>query len=180
MPFSQIFNNFEDNLFTENPSSFAEYIDFDFGDMLNPKEKKASASMRKLKLISEEANIPENYSSEQVDLNLFDDSDSNYNLNIKKEQDTDLLNDVFLIQDNNNNNNFLLSNDLVEVDLEYLNKLVHDYHFKNPYLKLDNEINWKIEQPNPKTNKSSSFVKTQNSQSQTLAKMCEEAVIINL
>lgn len=169
LPFTQIFSNFDDNLFTENPSSFAEYINFDLGE-LNAKEKKASVRKSKLK---GEANIAENL-PDQVDLtvleNLFEGSDINLNLN--NNNDTNLLNDVFLIQDNNN---YFIPNDLVEVDLEYLNKLVENYTFKNPYLKLDNEINWKIDLPNFNTNKNS--FKNKNSQSQNHAKMCGEAVI---
>ena len=166
-PFTQIFNNLEDNLFTENPSSFAEYIDFDLGDSRTNEKK---ASMRKSKLKAE-VNNSENLAY-QVDLsaldNLFDGSDYNLILN---NNDTNLINDVFLMQDNNNN---FIFNDLVEVDQEYLNKLLENYNFKNPYLKLDNEINWKIEHPNFNNNRNS--LKNQSSQSQYHAKMCGEAV----
>lgn len=166
MPFTQIFNNFEDNLFTENPSSFAEYIEFDLGDS-NAKEKKASIRKSKVKLeVNNPQNLPELIDINALD-NMFDGTQSNLNLN---NNDTNLLDDVFLQHKNNN----LILNELVEVDEELLNKSSKDYTFKNPNLRLDNEINWKIDHPNFNTNQNT--LKYQSSQSQNHAKMCEGAV----
>ena len=126
--------------------------------------------MRKSK-IKIEANISENL-IDQMDIlaidNIFDGSDSNLCLN---NNDTNLMDDIFLFQ---SNNNVSIANNLAEIDEEYLNKLSEQCTFKNPYLKLDNEINWKIEQPN--FNKNKNFIKNQNSLSQNHFKMCEEAV----
>jgi len=168
LPFSQLFNNsFEDNIFSENLDSFANYIDFNIGDTdLNKKENKISAKKTKAKEEIAKAEI----SNEPLDMQIFDDNFDNPNFNLSSSDNT-LLNDVFGLQRINNEFN----TEIVEFDEEYLNSLTKNFIFRSPHLKLDEDIHWKIEIPNYNINKNS--LKANYTNSQNHSKMCEDAVI---
>ena len=157
LPFSEIFSNFDDN-FLKGINSFEDYINFNSnsheyknGENLTKKTKKKI---------------------EEIEPNDFD--------NLLNNQDTtcvtshNLMNDVFQINEKEEcRNNQAL--EFIEVDMEFLNDLMENIGFKNPYLKLDNDINWKIHIPNYLSVKN--FLSFNKSDSQIVDTMCEEAVI---
>lgn len=171
LPYDEICNYFEDNFINDETNSFMDIINY--GALDNIKENKKS--VRKTKTKGEMEIEPDPFVINELDKNMFNNHETSNLFNIEN-----LQNDIFL-QNNetliNLDHHFNFQNkfmEFVEMDRDYFASLMENVNLKNPYLKLDNDINWKIEIPDYIFKKSLLNV---NTQSQASSKITEEAVI---